>query len=124
MAGNILGMNKKQKQQLTNKEFIIRLEDAFSEWRRKKGKADNAANLIEYLVRHNFVPQCLINRFMCLNEYAAQLELTKNPRNKNRGNKQIAIWATEELVPLGETQIKSNIIHHSKFFESNSFRFP
>ena len=119
-----MGLSKKQKQQATNKEFIFRLEDEFNQWRRKKGKADNTKSLIEFLVRHNFLPQCLINRFMCLNEYAAQLELTKNPLNKNRGNKQIAVWATEELLPLGETQIKANIRHHYAFFKYNNSAFP
>lgn len=116
-------MNKKQKQQLTNKEFIIRLEDAFSEWRRKKGKADNATNLIEYLVRHNFMQQCIINRFMCLDEYDRQLEITKSKKNP-RGVKQWAVWACEGLLPLGETQIKANICNHSTYFRRNNLLFP
>lgn len=116
-------MTKSQKQQATNKEFLNRIEDTYYKWRMKKGKHDNAKNLIEFLVRHNFIRETIINRWMALDEYAAQLELTKTPQ-KPRGVRQIAIWATEELLPLGETQIKANIRNHSTYFRESNFRFP
>jgi hypothetical protein len=60
---------------------------------------------------------------MCLDEYSRQLEITKSAKNP-RGVKQWAVWAVEGLLPLGETQIKSNISHHLNYFKASNFRFP
>lgn len=60
---------------------------------------------------------------MCLDEYESQLELTKSAKNP-RGIRQHAIWGVEELLPLGETQIKANIRNHSTYFRETLFKFP
>ncbi len=115
-------MNKREKQKRANIEFSKRIDLAFYDWRKKRGKDSNVHTLLEYLVRHNIINQTIINRWLCIDEYKAQLELTKKIRP--HGNKQVAIWNTEELVPLGETQIKSNIIHHTNFFRDQVHKFP
>jgi len=116
-------MSKVQRQKQTNKEFVDRIDADFDRWRRKKGKANNTRNLLEYLVRHNLMRQTIINRWMTLNEYEAQIQLTKSPKNP-KGVKSYAIWGVEELLPLGETQIKANIRNHSTYFRENVFKFP
>ena len=115
-------MNKREKQKRANIEFSKRIDLAFYDWRKKRGKDSNVHTLLEYLVRHNIINQTIINRWLCIDEYKTQLELTKKIRP--HGNKQIAIWATEELLPLGETQIKSNIVNHATFFRDQAQKFP
>lgn len=116
-------MTKREKQQATNKLFVERVEVMYREWRMKRGKHDTTQNLLEFLVRHNFMREQIINRFVCLSEYERQLNATKSPK-RPRGVKQQAIWQTEDIVPLGETQIKSNISHHYHYFRENRFKFP
>lgn len=115
-------MTKREKQKRANEEFIKRIDLYFYEWRTKRGKDSSVLSLLEYLVRHNLICQKIVNRWLCIDEYKAQLELTKSIRRQ--GNKQIAVWATEGLLPLGETQIKANICNHSTYFRDQIHKFP
>ena len=115
--------SKRARQKRSNLEFIDRTEKAFIKWVQKTGKPKDTKSMIEYFVRHNFIRETIINRWMVLEVYAEELAKTKCPKYP-RGVKQRAIWATEERVALGETQIKQTIGHHSYFFRRNKFQFP
>ena len=124
MAGQKLGlMTKKQLQISANKDFITRVQTKFYRWCMKKGKNPTQDNFVGFLIRHNFINEVLVNRFLCLEYYDAALPETVNPR-RPKGAKILAVWSLEDKLPLKETAIKSNLTHHRCFFRDNPHKLP
>jgi hypothetical protein len=125
-AKAITGMvnkHKRVKQQQANEAFLFRIEQEFVAWAAKKGYSENLENFTRFLVCHSFIPIVLVNRYLCISEYHNQLDLTKTEQKPN-GIKERAFWNTENLVPLGETQIKHNVRNHSVYFRERFDFFP
>jgi hypothetical protein len=122
MAGQILGMNKKQLQRECNKDFCARILDKFKEWTLKKGKHPTMENFAVFLIRHGLIEELTINRFLTIQYYAEELPKTKTPRRPN-GVKMQAIWNIEDKLPLMQRQIRSNLCHHAHDFHDKPSRF-
>jgi hypothetical protein len=116
-------MTKRQLQIKANKDFISRVQAKFSEWCSKKGKHPTQDNFVSYLIRHNFIDETIINRFLCLEYYNEELPKTVNPK-RAKGAKILAVWSLEDKLPLKETAIKSNLRHHKRFFNDKPHKLP
>lgn len=106
-----------------NKDFSQRIQKGFKSWCAKKGKKPTQENLIKYMVRHGFVLERIINRYLSLALYKEELPKTATDRWKV-GRRIIAVQNIEDRVPLHETQIKSNINNHATAFRDRMKRFP
>jgi hypothetical protein len=116
-------MTKRQLQIKANKDFISRVQAKFSEWCSKKGKHPTQDNFVSYLIRHNFIDETIINRFLCLEYYKEELPPTVNEKRK-KGVKTLAIWSIEDRLPLKERQINANLINHACYFKDNIRKMP
>jgi len=111
------------KQTACNKDFASRVLVKFKKWCLKKGKHPTQENLLGFLIRHSFIDEVNINRFLSLEYYAEELPKTVTPKNK-RGVKLRAVWAVEDKLPIKERQIKTNLCHHTTTFRDKPLKFP
>ena len=108
-------MNSKEKiQQKSNREFIKTVSVEYKQWAAKNSKGDDIGSMFEFLISHSFIRQSLINRHRVLREYDIQKHLYPT--------KQEAIWAVEEVVPVGDVQIKGIIANHGTYFRHNRLK--
>lgn len=106
-----------------NKEFLARIIPNFSKWCKIKGKKNTPENLLKYMVRHRFVENKTINRFLSVELYKEELPKTIT-KKAPYGVKQNAVWKVEEIIPIKEVQIRSNLINYNSYFRDRRVRFP
>lgn len=124
MGGQKLGlMNNRTLQINANKDFVSRIQGRFKSWCMKKGKHPTPDNFVSFLIRHNFINETIVNRFLSLEYYKEELPSTVNEKRK-KGVKTLAIWSVEDKLPLAERQINANIYNHACYFKDNPHKLP
>lgn len=106
-----------------NKDFSERLQKKFKTWCSKKGKHHTQANFVKFLVRCNFIKPTIINRFLSIELFNEELPKTAT-KNFPKGRKLITIYSLEDRLPIQQTQIRSNVYFHARYFKDRSNRFP
>ena len=116
-------MTDKQLQINANKDFIPRIQTMFRKWCSKKGKHPTQDNFVGFLIRHNFINETLVNRFLSLEYYKEELPTTVNEKRR-KGVRTLAIWNVEDRLPLKERQINANIYNYGFYFKDNPHKLP
>lgn len=106
-----------------NKDFSERVQGKFKVWCSKKGKPHTEANFVKYLVRHGFIKPAIINRFLSIELFNEELPKTAT-KAYPKGRKLITIYNLEDKLPIHQTQIRSNVYFHARYFKDRSNRFP